>query len=99
MVDSSKELLFASSPVCACPLQALTAFVGVEEQSRVVFPFFFLGHGTLRAGLPAPGGQQKRVVEADPADHAGRVAAAYLLNNMLHLGDGLWEIALPRCPS
>lgn len=39
------------------------------------------------------------VVEADPLDHAGRVAAAYLVNSVFRLGDRLWEILLPCCPS
>lgn len=53
----------------------------------------------LCAGLPAPGGQKKGVVEADPVDHTGRVTAVYLADNMLRLGDGFWEILLPGCPS
>lgn len=98
MVYSSKELLFASGLVCVCPLQPPPASARVQDKSWVVFPFF-LGHGTLHAGLPALGGQKKGVVEADPLDHTGRVAATYLENNMLHLVDELWEILLPRCPS
>lgn len=53
----------------------------------------------LGAGLPAPGGQKKGRAGADPVNHTGRVAAAHFINNMPHLGDGIWEVLLPWCPS